>query len=132
MSTLACHSVAMKTIEERGTTRAAGAEIGGAEHGFEGHEGIRPGQGDGERRDCGDRGEGQLELGLRSVAAPRPRRVVRGRRYVAARWWFAQMREAVRTTPEWAGARMGTADGEQALLSLTQSPTRFERRSRAA
>ena len=132
MSTLGCQSIGMKTIEERGTTCVAAAEIGGVDRAVLEQEGVCQGQGGGESRDCGERGEGQLELGLRSVAAPRPRRVVRGRRYVAARWWFAQMREAVRTTPEWPGARMGTGEGEQVLLSLTQAPTRLERRYRAA
>jgi hypothetical protein len=75
--------------------------------------------------------EGQLELGLRAPAAGRPRRVVRARRYAVARWWFARMRETVRSTREWNGGEVRRPGTEQALLTLTQSPTRFEGRRAA-
>lgn len=69
----------------------------------------------------------QLELSLRAVPADRPRRVVKTRRYAVARWWFAKMRETVRSTREWDGREARNPGGEQALLTLTQPPTRFER-----
>lgn len=75
--------------------------------------------------------EGQLELGLRASAGGRPRRVVRARRYAVARWWFARMRETVRSTREWNGSEVRGSGTEQALLTLSQSPTRFEGRRAA-
>jgi hypothetical protein len=75
--------------------------------------------------------EGQLELGLRAPAGGRPKRVVRARRYAVARWWFARMRETVRSTREWNGSEVRGSGTEQALLTLTQPATRFEGRRAA-
>jgi|GEM_PF-3482286 len=75
--------------------------------------------------------EGQLELGLRAAPGGVPRRVVRARRYAVARWWFDRMRETVRSTREWHGSEVRRAGTEQALLTLTQPPTRFEGRRAA-
>lgn len=46
----------------------------------------------------------------------------------AARWWFARMREAVRTARDWPVAEEPVGATEQIALPLTTPPTRFERR----
>lgn len=66
----------------------------------------------------------QMELGLRSVTAARPRRVIQTRRYAVARWWFARMRETVRTAGEWEGGEGRLVSGAQGALPLAQAPTR--------
>ncbi|MBL9126722.1 MAG: hypothetical protein JNL97_03700 [Verrucomicrobiales bacterium] len=74
---------------------------------------------------------GQMELGFRTPPTARSPRPERTRRYVAARWWFARMRETVRSTPEWTAESAPHPASEQVLLSLAQPPTRFERRQAA-
>ena len=96
-----------------------------------GGDGVQAGEIRGERCAVATVPAGQMELGLRSTGSGRPTRPVRTRRYVAARWWFSQMREAVRSTPAWNGGGGERRGGEQVLLSLPQPPTRFERRRAA-
>ena len=81
-------------------------------------------------------GGGQMELILapetpEPVPMPvRPRPPRRpGRMGGAARWWFARMRDAVRTARDWEGAGASWGQEEQADLPLpVPAPVRFERR----
>ena len=59
---------------------------------------------------------------------PVPRR--RPGRTGAARWWFARMREAVRTARDWPTAEESVVPAEPIALPLASVPTRFERRER--
>ncbi len=72
----------------------------------------------------------QLEFGLRGTPPERPRRVLKTRRYAVARWWFARMRETVRSTQEWDGTKTWRGSVQQEALALSQPPTRLgERRA---
>jgi hypothetical protein len=75
----------------------------------------------------------QLELSLHSSTAPHrtaspPRR---SRRFAAARWWFARMRDTVQEARTWPGLDPAWGAPGQIDLSLTTPPTRFTRRRSA-
>lgn len=70
----------------------------------------------------------QMEMGL---AAPsrrrRPATTRHPRRTGAARWWFAQMREAVRSARNWETTDSMSTPFEQAQLLLQSPATRLQR-----
>jgi hypothetical protein len=72
-----------------------------------------------------------MEMGLATNSRRRAPSTIRyPRRTGAARWWFARMREAVRTARNWEGPAPLPAPFEQAQLVL-QSPTTRLKRSAA-
>lgn len=78
---------------------------------------------------------GQLELVLAPEIRPRPvlpGPVRRPRRTAVARWWFARMRETVRTVEAWAGPGVPPAGADhQVSLALSPTPARYSPREGA-
>ncbi|MBL9139896.1 MAG: hypothetical protein JNK85_28755 [Verrucomicrobiales bacterium] len=68
----------------------------------------------------------QMEMGIaastRCPARPGPRHP---RRTGAARWWFARMRDAVRSAKSWEPQDPVTTAAEQGQLVLQSPPTRM-------